>query len=75
MQVVYQRCCGLDVHKKTVIACVITPDGLVTRTFSTMTKALLELADWLLDCQVTHVAMDAAVATPPRDEHGEAQGV
>ncbi len=48
MRVLYERCCGLDVHKKTVVACVITPDGRETRTFGTMTPDLLELADWLL---------------------------
>lgn len=45
MQVIYQRCCGLDVHKKTVVATVLitSPDGTVekkTRTFSTMTTGL-----------------------------------
>ena len=59
MEVVYKRCCGMDVHKKTVVACVITPDGKVTRTFSTMTSKLLELADWLADHGVTHVAMES----------------
>ena len=47
MQVVHERCCGLDVHKKTVVACVITPEGQQTRTFGTMTRELLALADWL----------------------------
>lgn len=59
MEVVYERCCGVDVHKKTVVACVITPDRKVTRTFSTMTAKLLEMADWLADCGVTHVAMES----------------
>jgi hypothetical protein len=30
MRVVYERCCGLDVHKKTVVACVMTPEGQET---------------------------------------------
>lgn len=59
MEVVYERCCGMDVHKKTVVACVITSDRKVTRTFSTMTAKLLEMADWLADCGVTHVAMES----------------
>lgn len=59
MQVVYERCCGLDVHKKTVVACILTPDGRETRTFGTMTKDLLRLADWLVERQVTHVAMES----------------
>ena len=57
MQVIHQRCAGLDVHKKTVVACVITPQGQQTRTFPT--KNLLELADWLDQQQVTHVAMES----------------
>jgi len=50
MQVLYERCCGLDVHKKTVVACVLitSPDGQVqkqVRTFATTTASLLALAD------------------------------
>jgi hypothetical protein len=52
MDVVYQRCCGLDMHKKTVVACLLTPgtDGQPTkavRTFGTVTEELLALAQWL----------------------------
>ena len=51
MQVVHERCAGLDVHKKTVVACVLIthPDGTLqreVRTFSTMTADLLLLNDW-----------------------------
>lgn len=58
------RCAGLDVHKKTVVACVLTtgPDGVVTReirTFGTMTAELLELADWLAGHGVEHLAMES----------------
>jgi len=59
MEVLYERCCGLDVHKKMVVACVITPEGMVTRTFPTMTGDLLQLADWLRSFKVTHVAMES----------------
>src|SRR5579875_3439990 len=64
MQVVHQRCCGLDVHKKTVVACLLitVASGEVqkhVRTFSTMTADLLALADWLKAFQVTHVAMES----------------
>ncbi|HCJ35290.1 MAG TPA: IS110 family transposase, partial [Ktedonobacter sp.] len=57
-------CCGLDVHKKTVVACImVTLDtGEVkkrVKTFSTMTVDLLTLADWLRSFQVTHVAMES----------------
>ena len=47
MEVVNPRCCGLDVHKKTVVACVITPEKKETRTFSTMTNDLFKLKEWL----------------------------
>lgn len=59
MRVVYERCCGLDVHKKTVVACVMTPEGQETRTFGTMTQDLLSLSDWLEQWRVTHVAMES----------------
>jgi transposase len=64
MELVYTHCAGLDVHKKTVVACVRIPgpDGQPlkqTRTFSTMTADLLALADWLLAHGVTHVAMES----------------
>lgn len=59
MQVVNPRCCGLDVHKKTVVACVITLEMRETRTFSTMTGDLLKLVEWLTKCGVTQVAMES----------------
>jgi transposase len=63
MQVVYERCCGLDVHKDTVAACIaITEGGRVhrnKRVFGTTTKALLELSDWLAEHSVTHVGMES----------------
>ncbi len=64
MQVVHERCCGLDVHKKTVVACVLVtqPGGKVdkeVRTFSTMTDDLLLLSDWLDSLGVAVVAMES----------------
>lgn len=59
MRVVYERCCGLDVHKKTVVACVLTSTDHETRTFGTMTADLLELVDWLTAERVTVVAMES----------------
>ncbi len=59
MRALYERCCGLDVHKKSVVACVISPEGRETRTFGTMTADLLQLADWLLAKGVTAVAMES----------------
>jgi hypothetical protein len=59
MQVLYTHCAGLDVHKKTVVACRLTPDpqgGVCqeTRSFSTMTRDLLALSDWLLAAGCTN---------------------
>ena len=64
MQVLFARCAGLDVHKKTVVACVMLTllNGEVrkqVRTFATTTESLLALADWLTSQQVTHVAMES----------------
>ena len=59
MRVVHDRCCGLDVHKKSVVACVMTPESQETRTFGTTTRKLLELSDWLRERRVTHVAMES----------------
>ncbi len=59
MKVVYERCCGLDVHKKTVVACVRAGKQQETRTFGTMTEDILTLSDWLLGQGVTHVAMES----------------
>jgi transposase len=59
MRVLYQRCCGLDVHKESVMACVLTPEGKQIRKFGAMTKDLLMLSDWLTTFQVTHVAMES----------------
>ena len=67
MEVVYTHCAGLDVHKKTVVACLITPDPRggwhhETRSLSTMTSEWLVLSDWLLAAGCTHVAMERARA-------------
>ena len=59
MQVVYARCCGIDVHKKTVVACILTDEAKQTRTFGTMTADLLGLSDWLRDHQCQMVAMES----------------
>lgn len=60
MEVLYQSCAGLDVHKKTVVACRMRGQGKrETRTFGTTTPELLELGDWLAEWEVTHVAMES----------------
>jgi transposase len=64
MEVLYASCCGVDVHKKTVVACLLQvgADGRrrrEVRTFTTMTDDLLALADWLRAAGCTHVAMES----------------
>ena len=64
MDVLYERCCGLDVHKRTVVACLVVPgpDGKPVkevRSFGTMTDELMQLADWLLAAGCTHVALES----------------
>jgi transposase len=64
MQVVHIRCGGLDIHKKTVVACVLltSANGQVqreVRTFGTMSADLLALSDWLSECEVTQIAMES----------------
>jgi transposase len=64
MDVLYPRCAGLDVHKKTVVACRVLPGPQgqphkEIQTFGTMTCELLHLTDWLIEGGVTHVAMES----------------
>jgi transposase len=64
MDVVHSHCAGLDVHKRTVVACRVTPGptGMPIkeiRTFGAMTRDLLALTDWLAEAGVTMVAMEA----------------
>jgi transposase len=64
MDVVHARCCGLDVHKRTVVACLLTPGPggqprKEVRTFGTMTEDLRALADWLAAAGCTHVGMES----------------
>jgi transposase len=64
MDVLVERCCGLDVHQKTVVACLITPGPgrkacKVVRTFRTVTAELEELRQWLVENDVTHVGMES----------------
>jgi transposase len=64
MEVIVERAAGLDIHKKSITACVRMPDGRggrreQTRTFSAFLAGLTDLRGWLLAQQVTHVAMEA----------------
>jgi len=64
LSVLYESCAGLDVHKATVVACLLltAPSGKVTRdvrTFATTTHSLQQLATWLSSQRVSHVAMES----------------
>lgn len=63
MEVIHPRCAGLDVHQKTVVACVRLAEGAKVdhhvRTFATTADALHELGEWLREHKVTHVVMEA----------------
>jgi len=59
MNVIYERCCGMDVHKNTIVACLFSGRKKEIRSFSTMTLSLLELIDWLKSAGCQCVAMEA----------------
>jgi transposase len=64
MQVLYARCCGLDIHQSFVVACLLVtePDGTVhkeTRTCSTMPQDRLAMGDWLRAAGCRHIAMES----------------
>jgi transposase len=64
MRIEHERCCGIDVHKETVVACVIVPDAQgaplkETRTFRTMTGDLQALGRWLTEKGCTHIVMES----------------
>lgn len=59
LDVVVTHGAGLDIHKKVIVATVLTPTVTETRSFGTHTPDLLDLADWLQADGVTHVAMEA----------------
>lgn len=64
MEIVYKGCCGLDIHKKRIVACLITINATgqphkEIRTFRTVTSELLALHDWLHSEGCTHIAMEA----------------
>ena len=64
MEIIFERCCGIDVHKETLTACIMIGEGgKVTkkeiRTYTTMTEDIEQLRDWLKSEGVTHVAMES----------------
>ena len=64
MEVLFERCAGIDVHKRTAVVCLVTPGERgrplrQTRTFGTTTAELLALSDWLGAHGCTHVALES----------------
>jgi transposase len=59
MEVLYACCCGIDVHAKMLVACLLKAGKKEVRTFSTMTEELLRLLDWLRQAGCTHVAIES----------------
>jgi transposase len=64
VEVIYERCAGLDIGKDEVVACIRVPDGAggrhqEVRTFKTFSADLEALADWLTEQGVTQVVMEA----------------
>ncbi|WP_213426203.1 IS110 family transposase, partial [Paenibacillus dendritiformis] len=64
MEVLLERCAGMDVHQETIVVCVMTTDAAgeahsEIRTFGTMTKHLFELLKYLESQGVTHIAMES----------------
>jgi hypothetical protein len=70
MEVIHERCAGLDVHKETVVGCLrVRERGEVRREvqrFATTTAGLLQLGDWLRQAGCTQVAMEATGFTESR---------
>ena len=59
MEIISEYVCGMDVHKNSITACVLTPKKKEIRTFGTMTDELLLLLDWIQSYGCTHVAMES----------------
>jgi transposase len=63
MNEILNNCCGIDVHKKNLVACVMYPKGSVTkkeiRTFGTTTPELETFSQWLLGFKVTHIVIES----------------
>lgn len=59
MKAVYTRCCGIDVHKKLIVACLRTGRKTEIRKFGTMSRDILELVDWLSNNRCEMAAMES----------------
>jgi transposase len=55
----YEKVCGLDVHKASITACMITPEGKEIRTFGAMTAEIIEMVEWIKNKDCKHVGMES----------------
>ena len=62
MEKVYDKCCGIDVHKKLIVACLRKGNKQEIRDFGATTRELLELADWLKEGGCEMVAMESTAS-------------
>ena len=62
MEKVYDKCCGIDVHKKLIVACLKKGNTQEIREFGATTRELLEMADWLKDGGCEMVAMESTAS-------------
>ena len=62
MDAKYERCCGIDVHKKMIVACLICGGKQELRKFGTTTKELRELSAWLLESGCQMIAMESTAS-------------
>lgn len=68
MDKVYERCCGIDVHKKVVVACLRTGRKKEVREYGTTTRELLNLTDWLLESECQMIAMESTITNSIKNE-------
>ncbi len=59
MEVVYETCCGIDVHAEFLVACLIRQGKKETRRYATLTDELMQLRTWLVEAGCTHVAIES----------------
>ena len=59
MEVCYERCCGIDVHKKVIVCCLRIGSKRETRSFGTSTEDIRSMAEWLLESQCEKTAMES----------------
>lgn len=62
MKIIYDKCCGIDVHKKLIVACFIYDNKQEVREFGATTRELLELTDWLQQNECQIVAMESTAS-------------